>query len=66
MSGNTNTMDMKKLSKKLNSVLTAIDGKALEGMTLITYMKKDPDIDEAARANLNRWESNLLRIRAEV
>lgn len=66
MAGNTNTLDMKKLSKKLNSVLTAIDGKALEGMTLITYMKKDPDLDDAARANLNRWESNLLRIRAEV
>lgn len=66
MARTNNTLDMKKLSKKLTSVLSAIDGKALEGMTLITYMKKDPDLDEAAKANLDRWEKNLLRIRDEV
>ena len=66
MSTKNNTVDMKKLTKKLNSVLIAIDTKALEGLTLISYMKKDPDLDESAKANLDRWEKNLLHIRDEV
>lgn len=66
MSKNNNTSDMTCLTKKLNGVLGAIDKKALEGLTIITYMKKNPDLDDAAKANLDRWNANLLRIRDEV
>lgn len=66
MSNSNNTLDMKKLTKKLNNILGAIDTKALEGLAVISYMEKNPDLDTAAKENLNRWKNNLTRVRDEV
>jgi hypothetical protein len=61
-----NTIDFKILTKKLAAGLGAIDKKALDLLAIISYLKKNPDLDEAAKQNIGRWESNLLRVRSEV
>lgn len=61
-----NTVDIKKMEKKLGIIEKAIDTKAIEAVVVINYLESNPDNPQDFKDMLAQKKARFLRIRDEL
>lgn len=61
-----NTVDIKKMEKKLSAIEKAMDTKALEAVVVINYLESNPDNAQDFKDMLAQKKARFLRIRDEL